>query len=143
MSTWRRIALDMFPQFERNLRSSRIGYTSYSLLGDLRIEAERAHARGDDAELEKIYGFAEWCSRQPAEVLWNAAGVSFYEHLFEGQDTIERVVPWLSGYVIRKHWDLWEVWYEDRWEEIRPHLERRLDAAERDPGPEVSWDWGG
>jgi hypothetical protein len=142
MSTWRPTAIELFPHLERELRGRRAGYTIYSLLGDLRIDAEKAHSRGDEDLLRRIYGFAEWCSRQRAEELWNAAGVAFYEHLFENPTTIDRVLPWLSAYAIRKHWDLWSVWYEERWDQIRPLLEARLQVAERDPGPEPSWNWG-
>ena len=141
MSTWRRTALDLFPDLERDLRSSRISYTVYSLLRDLQAAAEKAHARGDSQELEKIYGYAEWCSRQPAEELWNAAGVSFYEHLFESEGSVDRVAPLLSGYVIRKHWDLWAVWYGERWPSIRRRLERRLQEVGDDPGGAVKWKW--
>ena len=142
MSTWRRTALELFPELERDLRSSRVGYTVYSLLRDLHVSAQKAHARGDTQELEKIYGYAEWCSRQQAEDLWNAAGVAFYEHLFESERDVDRVLPFLSAYAIRKHWDLWAVWYEDRWPAIRGKLEQRLEELSDDPGTAITRNWG-
>ena len=40
----------------------------------------------------------------------NAAGVAFYEHLFDGrQDGWAEVIPWLSPFVVRQNWGLWEA----------------------------------
>jgi hypothetical protein len=59
--------------------------------------------------LRKIYGFAEWCFEQKAKDLWNAAGVAFYEHLFDRREYRDQVVPWLSPQVIKGCWGLWEL----------------------------------
>jgi hypothetical protein len=42
-----------------------------------------ANARGDDDLLRRILEYAAWSARHPAKDVWNAVGVSFYEHLFD------------------------------------------------------------
>ena len=48
------------------------------------------------AELQKIYGYAEWCFRQKAKDLWNAAGVAFYEHLGDTPETRDEMHNWVK-----------------------------------------------
>lgn len=49
-----------------------------------------------------------------SEDLWNAAGVSFYEHLGDKAETLEAIHLWVR---------------RDIYTEIRPLLEQRLDEA--------------
>jgi hypothetical protein len=139
VSNWRRRAIEAFPSLARDLRASRIS-NPYDLFTNLRVMAEQAHRQGDEALLQRIYGYAEWGSRQQAPALWNPVGVAFYEHIVENPATVDRVLPWLSAYVIRKHWDLWQVSLGERWTDLRPKLEARLET-EDDPGSGVSWSW--
>jgi hypothetical protein len=53
----------------------------------------RAHRDGDDDTLRRIYGYASWAREQPDDDIQNAAGVAFYEHLFDEQ--------WMRPLVIR------------------------------------------
>ena len=105
MAVWRRRALELFPQLRRDLQSR--DYSVYLLFFDLKPMLRVAHDADDTEELRRIYGFAEWCSRQTAKDLWNAAGVAFYEHLFDYPEYSERVIPWLSPRVVYYHWSLW------------------------------------
>ena len=64
--------------------------------------------------LQKIYRFAEWCSKQPnASNLWDAADVVFYQHLFDDR-TADWEVAWqqvlciLSGDIINEKESLWK-----------------------------------
>lgn len=66
------------------------------------------HRRGDDEALGRAYRFAKWCLRQGGD-LRNAAGVSFYEHLFDSWDVREDVVRWLDAEVVQECWELWEA----------------------------------
>ncbi len=43
----------------------------------------QAHIDNHPAKIKNIYDYAEWCSQQKDQKLWNSAGVSFYEHLSE------------------------------------------------------------
>jgi hypothetical protein len=55
----------------------------------------KAHRTGDDEFLLSAYAFAHWCMAQPDRELWNAAGVAFFEYLFDDLDPAT-VVPWLA-----------------------------------------------
>ena len=68
-----------------------------------------AHAAKNDDLLRKAYGFANWCRTQQAEDLWNAAGVSFYEHLFDAWSDRELILPWLSPEALRDSMPLWQA----------------------------------
>ena len=50
---------------------------------ELNAKCQDAHDQNDQVMLSKIYDFAVWCSRQTDEDVWNAAGVSFYEHIID------------------------------------------------------------
>lgn len=63
---------------------------------DLVPRCQSAHDRGDKAELERINAFAEWCASQKAFDRWNAAGVSFYEHLADSNRTLSEIPRWVK-----------------------------------------------
>jgi hypothetical protein len=110
MATWRRRALELFPDLEPELNRS--DYTIYGLFRDLSSAVGEAHRAHDDGRLANIYGFAEWCARQRSEPLWNAAGVSFYEHVFDDPRSSEAVAPWLPADIRAQHLGLWEAMLE-------------------------------
>jgi hypothetical protein len=129
MAVWRRRALELFPQLRREL--GRGDYTPYSLFADLRPLLRLAHDEGDDKLLRGIYEFAEWCARQTAKELWNPAGVSFYEHLFDYPDYSDRVIPWLSPFVVFAHWELWEAMVAPaEWARVNPLLRQKRAQGE-------------
>ena len=107
MAAWRRIAIERFPDLRTALQDR--DYSIYFLFADLRRMAQDAHERRDSVTLRHIYNFAAWCSAQRNKDLWNAAGVSFYEHLFDRRDQWRAVAPWLSDRMIKDCWGLWEL----------------------------------
>lgn len=107
MANWRRKVLSLFPEMRRD--AERPDFTVYMVFFDLLPRVRSAHDDADEETLRRIYGFAEWCSEQKAKDLWNAAGVAFYEHLFDSHQRIwSDVVQWLSPYVVENVWGLWE-----------------------------------
>lgn len=101
VSTWRRKAIALFPEFAVAHESP----TDFFF--DLELMAKEAHEAEDARSLRRIHGFAEWCLHHRGE-LWDRAAISFYESLF---DVVlwEKIVPWLSPFVvaeIRKTWAL-------------------------------------
>jgi hypothetical protein len=99
--------LALFPDLRPAAR--RPDYTVYHAFFDLLPRVRAAHMAGDEESLRRIYGFAEWCAEQPAQHLWNAAGVAFYEHLFDSHRHVwSEVVRWLSPRAVADHWGLWE-----------------------------------
>jgi hypothetical protein len=107
MATWRRRAIELFPELRQDLDLE--DYSIYQLFFDLVPRVERAHAEGDEEVLKRAYGFAAWCAAQKTKDLWNAAGVAFYEHVFDRWNQRHSVVPWLSPQVIANSWSLWEM----------------------------------
>ena len=79
MATWRRKAIELFPELRRELNHPE--YTIYWLFFDLYPEVQIAHRESDSARLDKIYGYAAWCIDQTSKEPANAAAVAFYEHL--------------------------------------------------------------
>ncbi len=94
MNTWKEKALDLFPDLKPDLDEE--DANTYTLFFELLPRCLEAHKRGDKAELEKIYGYADWCFSQPEEALWNAVGVAFYEHLVDEPLSREQIPDWLS-----------------------------------------------
>jgi hypothetical protein len=130
VAVWRRRALELFPDLRREL--SRRGYSVYSLFFDLKPLLREAFDRGDAELVRRIFGFAEWCAKQSAQPLWNAAGVSFYEHLFDYPAYSERMVPWLSPVVVFNHWGLWEAMVTPgEWARVASLLEAKRAVGER------------
>ena len=74
--------------------------------------AIQAHKVNDTTMLQNVYGFAEWCFRQKEKELWNAAGVVFYEHLGDYEETSKELSRWIK---------------RDIYKDIRGLLEWRLD----------------
>lgn len=106
MATWRRRAIELFPDLRDDLQNP--DFTIYSLFTELLPAVGEAHRAQDEQRLATIYGFAEWCARQRSKPPWNAAGVSFYEHLFDEPSMREAVIPWLPADIRAKHLSLWE-----------------------------------
>lgn len=111
MSAWRRKLIALFPEKRQAIEKE---YDSlYAFYLDFLPLTHEAHENKDDEFLKKIYGFSEWCSLQHAEDLWNPAGVSFYEHLFNTKrKTWQNILSWLSDRVIEQHKCLWELMLE-------------------------------
>ena len=107
MSTWRRKAIEAFPELRRELGAKDEIYSVYALWFELLPLAQQAHRDGDDELLRRIYGYAKWCSRQQGD-LGNAVGVAFYEHLFDEAWMRPLVVRWLDEQVISDDRPLWE-----------------------------------
>jgi hypothetical protein len=106
MAVWRRRALEQFPQFRAELQQP--DYSIYMLFFDLLPMVREAHDSGDNDSARRIYDFAEWCLNQATGDLSNAAGVAFYEHLFDSKRHWSEVVRWLSGQVVATCRPLWD-----------------------------------
>jgi len=106
MSSWKRKALALFPEFDKSLRDKR--YNIYQLYFDLFPLTLEAHRAEDDGFLRRAYGFAEWCMAQKAaEELWNSAGTCFYENLAVESELWHSIAPWVSPSIVANVRDLW------------------------------------
>jgi hypothetical protein len=125
MATWRRRALELFPQWRRELNDPE--FSIYMLYFELLSLARDAHKEADEPELLKIYGFAKWCFEQKNGELRNATGVAFYEHLFDNWSLRHDVAKWITPEILRNCWCLWEARLESA-----QIVELREVFAERD-----------
>ena len=135
MATWRRRAIELFPELRRDL--NRRASTPYRLFPDLIATAYRAHQENDHDTLTRIYGFAAECLSSPSHYLSEAAAVSFYEFAFsrfENWDEWHIPLAYIKPEVIRKVWGLWEAWM-DKWavESIRLGLKRLGRSTDAPP----------
>jgi hypothetical protein len=91
MSTWRRIALEIFP--EHNFQNSRDYFSVYMILFELLPLVRNAHESHDEDLLQRIYKYAEWCWTQKGKSseTYNAVCVAFYEHLVDEKVTCEAI----------------------------------------------------
>lgn len=129
MASWRRRALEEFPDLRHALNDPT--YTIYSLFVDLLSAARDAHRDADHARLAAIYGFATWCARQDSKDLWNAAGVAFFEHLFDEPWMRSSVPLWLPADIRANHLALWEARLQPK---DFAELTRLLSASPPQPG---------
>jgi hypothetical protein len=122
VAAWRRKALELFPFLREAVQRPRSTvYEVFFLLPHVGA----VMASGDTDLLRRIFAFAEWCAGQSAKDLWNAAGVGFYEHLFDGDNWPHRreVVRWLSPRVVVDCMGLWEHWLPpERFAEVQQLL---------------------
>ena len=117
MSNWRRKAVETFPDLRHEFEKP--DTTIYGVFFELLPRVRDAHDRQDTPELERIYGFAEWCFRQKSEDLSNAAAVSFYEHLVDEQLTRRQIPRWIQP----NDFEALKPLFEDR---LRPEQFKKL-----------------
>jgi hypothetical protein len=112
MSTWRHKAIKCLPglkdQFQRK------DLTIYDVFMELLPATITAHKENNQAALRSYYQFADWCMHQKTKDLWNAAGVGFYEHLGDQEETISEIELWIN---------------KDIYLQVRPLLAARLSPG--------------
>ena len=70
MSPWRTNACQLFPDLRGDVSDP--GTTVYELFSEFLTRVCEAHDRSDVDEMQRIYGFAEWCFRLDKPELWSA-----------------------------------------------------------------------
>ncbi len=100
--------MEVLPELRHLLESEEEIFSANALWFELLPRVQEAHRVGDRAFLGRAYAYAEWCRVQPDREVWNAVGVSFYEHLFDQPWMRPLVAPWLSKGAVADAWQLWE-----------------------------------
>ena len=119
------VRLLRFPSFETGFEDEDDIFSIYILFGDLLDLLKGAHREGDEDMLRRIYGYASWAREQPDDDIQNAAGVSFYEHLFDERWMRPLVISWINGTIVREYMGLWEFRLSpDDLDEVRQLLHR-------------------
>ena len=93
MDPWRTKLVESLPDLRSEWEDP--DETIYSAFMELNAKCQEAHDREDHATLAAIYNFAAWCSRQQDKDLWNAAGVSFYEHIIDHPIALRELPRWV------------------------------------------------
>lgn len=128
MSTWRRKALESFPQLRTELNSR--DFNIYFLFTELEYMVRTAYDAGDQKTLARIFEYAHWCmiqrsSKEPR----NAVCVAFYEHLFKDWSMHEEILQRLSPDIIQENWSWWEWILDADKVEILRKLIRERDKS--------------
>ncbi len=112
MSAWRRKAIALFPEHQREFEQA--DYGLFELFLTLMHDLRSAHAAeiddpSADATLQRIYGFAEWCLRQGGD-LWNRAAIGFFEDVMSGSGIPwDQIAPWISPYTAEQIEGTWAL----------------------------------
>jgi hypothetical protein len=94
MSAWRQKAIDCLPELKQEFESPETSI--YDVFIEMRTALVEFHKSDNKERVRKIYDFAEWCFFQKSKDLWNAAGVSFYEHLGDYPETLKEMKRWVK-----------------------------------------------
>ena len=100
MEPWRIKLIEALPSLRSEWEDP--DETVYSAFMELNAKCRGAHDRDDQPTLSAIYEFAAWCSRQEEKDLWNAAGVSFYEHIIDHPIALQEFPRWVAPDVFHK-----------------------------------------
>jgi hypothetical protein len=118
VSKWRRLAIEMFPEYRNEFQHPEISY--YGVLFSLRTLVKEYHQADDMAGLRKVYGYVEWCWWQwkRARDVGNAAAVAFYEHLVDDPITLQAIPYWVKPYIFKDMIGLFEWMFQGKPGEI-------------------------
>ena len=111
MSVWRQKAIDIAPELKKDFEDPDL--STYTVFSELLNLLQEAHVNNDVERIQKIYDYAEWCSKQKDEKLWNAAGVSFYEHLADDELVFSQFTTWIKKEIYFEHRDLLNTRFDD------------------------------
>jgi hypothetical protein len=112
MSAWRKKAIECLPELRKDFEDPE--ESIYLVFSAMLSAAIDFHKENNIDRLQKIYDFAEWCLRQKSKDLWNAAGVSFYEHLGDQTETRQDIRRWVKPEIYAEIRELLEVRLSDK-----------------------------
>ena len=104
MSIWRQKAISIAPELRKDFQKSDL--SPYLVFSELLSLLEQALNNNDKDRVQKIYEYAEWCFSQKDKKLWNAAGVSFYEHLGDNEIVFSQFTQYVKKNIYVKVRDL-------------------------------------
>ncbi|MER9002943.1 MULTISPECIES: hypothetical protein [unclassified Mesorhizobium] len=106
---WRELAKAMLPvEFAEASYNSTQHCSIYDFFFALLPKTRLAHRDNDVDKLGRMHGFAQWAAVHPNKQIWNAAGVAFYEHLFDDDIDADAVMAWISPQVRQTVLGLWQ-----------------------------------
>lgn len=111
MSKWRQRAIEVAPELKKDFQDPDL--SPYTVFSELLSILKQAHSDNDTSKLKDIYDYAEWCSKQKDQKLWNSAGVSFYEHLADNELVFSQFTKWIKKSLYLQHRDLLRNRFDD------------------------------
>ncbi len=100
MEAWRKLAIELFPEYKDVYSSTE---SVFSVLSDLEDMVDVAHLQNNEHDLARIYKFTEWCYSQKNTDpdIWDAAATTFYEHLLDSDLTLWAIPYWVKPDVFK------------------------------------------
>ena len=130
MSVWRQKAIEIAPELKKEFQDP--GLSPYTVFSELLSLLERAHIENDIPRLKRIYDYAEWCSLQTDKKLWNAAGVSFYEHLGDNELVFSQFTKWVKKNIYLELRDLLNQRFgEERMKQLDKYYDRTKPKSQK------------
>ena len=99
MSTWKRLAVKLFPEHNKGFDAFQKPHmTIYQVFFALRQDSEKYIQMKDNDGLARTFKFVEWCfaQRKRNPDIWNAAATAFLEHLADDDENAEIIPYWVK-----------------------------------------------
>jgi hypothetical protein len=99
VSTWKQLAIKLFPEHNRgSFAFSRPDMSIYQVFFMLQEDARLYIKTGNREGLARIFRLVEWCFEQRKRNgdIWNAAATAFLEHLADDDETAAIIPAWVK-----------------------------------------------
>ena len=99
MSTWKRIAVQSFPEHSSGWDAFKKPHmTIYQVFFALRKDVQEYIKTGNQEGLSRVFNFTEWCyeQKQNSPDIWNAAATAFLEHLADDDESAAIIPYWVK-----------------------------------------------
>jgi hypothetical protein len=104
MSTWKRIAIKLFPEHTSGSDAFQKPHMNiYQVFFQLKEDAEEYVRSNNQEGLERIFKFVEWCHEQGDRNpdIWNAAATAFLEHMADDDEGAVMIPVWVKPVVFK------------------------------------------
>jgi hypothetical protein len=99
MSTWKRLAVRLFPEHSSGLDAFQKPHMSiYQVFFALKDDVDEHIQLNNQEGLKRVFEFTEWCFEQKnhSQDIWNAAATAFLEHLADNDKRAEIIPTWVK-----------------------------------------------
>ena len=107
MSQWRRLAIELFPEYNKGTVTFQRGDVSiYQIFFELIYNLDKKIETGDHEWIKNVFVYCEWCFKQKSRNpdIWNAAATAFLEHLADKDERAELIPEWVKPEIFKVMW---------------------------------------